>query len=65
MTLKGLPEGSGWPAPEELLALLRTAPGRPVAMQDVEADCVALLETGLFRRGALHCMAAWLRARCH
>ncbi|KAK9837254.1 hypothetical protein WJX81_002082 [Elliptochloris bilobata] len=52
VTLKGLPEAPGWPGAERLLALLRTAPGRPVAMQDVEADCVTLLETGLFRRVA-------------
>ena len=68
VTLKGLPEGSGWPAPGELLALLRTAPGRPVAMQDVEADCMTLLETGLFRRGApAHacCMASCRIAQKH
>ena len=52
VTLKGLPEGAGWPIPEAPLSLLRSGPGRPVAMQDVEADCVALLETGLFRRVA-------------
>jgi len=50
VSLSGLPAGPGWPAPAELLPLLRTRPGRPVAMQDVEADCATLLETGLFRR---------------
>ncbi|CAL8464277.1 g3812 [Coccomyxa elongata] len=48
--ISGIPEGDAWPSPEQLISLLRTAPGRPVATQDIEADCSRLLETGLFAR---------------
>ena len=31
--ISGIPEGDAWPKPEQLISLLRTAPGRPVATQ--------------------------------
>ena len=31
--ISGLPEGEAWPTAEQLISLLRTAPGRPAATQ--------------------------------
>lgn len=42
------PEAAEWPSQEELLPLLLSRPGRPVTQQDIEADVVTLLSTGLF-----------------
>jgi len=47
--LAGVPTDPGWPAPDALLACARTAPGAPVSTADIEADCVRLQATGLFR----------------
>uniref|UniRef100_A0A7R9VAT9 TraB domain-containing protein n=1 Tax=Chlamydomonas euryale TaxID=1486919 RepID=A0A7R9VAT9_9CHLO len=38
-----------YPSAEELRKLIKTRPGVPVSMQDIEADVVTLLSTGLFK----------------
>lgn len=44
--ISGIPEGDAWPRPEQLISLLRTAPGRPVTTQvrgpTCTSDCVIL-----------------------
>ena len=48
--LDGVPtDVDGWPSSDALLSVCRTAPGVPVTTSDIEADCVALQATGLFR----------------
>ena len=48
--LDGTPSDvDGWPSTDALLSVCRTSPGVPVTTSDIEADCVALQATGLFR----------------
>lgn len=50
VTIEGLPGyDEAFPTEGQLKELLGTRPGRPVSMQDIEADVFTLLATGLFK----------------
>jgi PAS domain-containing protein len=57
----GLPaDAPEFPTSEQLRALLKSAPGRPVSTTDIEGDAVALLATGLFKTARPSCANAGL-----
>jgi len=49
VTIKGLPTGDGWPAEDLLLRCLRSSPGQPISISQIEDDCDRLCASGLFR----------------
>jgi pheromone shutdown protein TraB len=49
------PVVASFPSPESLLPLLRTRPGVPVGVSDIEEDVRTLLATGLFSRARPFC----------
>jgi hypothetical protein len=54
VSIEGLPDDldGAWPTASELKRLLLTRAGRPVTTQDIEADVVTLLSTGLLAQAA-------------
>uniref|UniRef100_A0A7S0RDT8 Uncharacterized protein n=1 Tax=Chlamydomonas leiostraca TaxID=1034604 RepID=A0A7S0RDT8_9CHLO len=56
--IDGLPSAPEWPTWEQLAPGLRCQLGRPVTQQDIEADVITLLSTGLFRSCRPACATA-------
>lgn len=51
VTIIGATFSEDWPTESEILSLIRTKKGVPIQVQDIEADVLKLLSTGLFSRG--------------